>query len=140
MFIKIEDVIAIFFFFKAEDGIRVYKVTGVQTCALPISSLDPTLLLLGARVRLGRLRHDGGLEVIGQRDHEMNGSGSRRTPREPLPPVGGQPAEAPERFLERVHAAATSLTNSLMVRNRPPAARNISMSLFTRGNVLERLL
>src|SRR5256885_12218374 len=34
-----------FFFFQAEDGIRDYKVTGVQTCALPIYSalkeLDP---------------------------------------------------------------------------------------------------
>src|SRR5256885_3947335 len=38
------------FFFQAEDGIRDYKVTGVQTCALPIlplhwgevdQSLDP---------------------------------------------------------------------------------------------------
>src|SRR5205807_6563127 len=28
-----------FFFFQAEDGIRDYKVTGVQTCALPISAL-----------------------------------------------------------------------------------------------------
>src|SRR5256885_2188663 len=28
----------ILFFFQAEDGIRAYKVTGVQTCALPISS------------------------------------------------------------------------------------------------------
>src|SRR3989454_8766662 len=27
----------ILFFFQAEDGIRDYKVTGVQTCALPIS-------------------------------------------------------------------------------------------------------
>src|SRR5256885_3194855 len=27
------------FFFQAEDGIRDYKVTGVQTCALPISDL-----------------------------------------------------------------------------------------------------
>src|SRR5256885_7891277 len=27
-----------FFFFQAEDGIRDYKVTGVQTCALPISN------------------------------------------------------------------------------------------------------
>src|SRR5690606_39766216 len=26
-----------FFFFQAEDGIRVFHVTGVQTCALPIS-------------------------------------------------------------------------------------------------------
>src|SRR5256885_12248127 len=30
----------VFFFFQAEDGIRDYKVTGVQTCALPISK-DP---------------------------------------------------------------------------------------------------
>src|SRR5438046_10564283 len=28
----------IFFFFQAEDGIRDWSVTGVQTCALPISS------------------------------------------------------------------------------------------------------
>src|SRR5256885_11105283 len=28
--------VAFFFFFQAEDGIRDYKVTGVQTCALPI--------------------------------------------------------------------------------------------------------
>src|SRR5256885_14732250 len=28
-----------FFFFQAEDGIRDYKVTGVQTCALPIYEL-----------------------------------------------------------------------------------------------------
>src|SRR5256885_4221135 len=28
--------LAFFFFFQAEDGIRDYKVTGVQTCALPI--------------------------------------------------------------------------------------------------------
>src|SRR5690606_40101511 len=29
--------IFIFFFFQAEDGIRDFHVTGVQTCALPIS-------------------------------------------------------------------------------------------------------
>src|ERR1039457_7367585 len=29
----------LFFFFQAEDGIRDYKVTGVQTCALPISTI-----------------------------------------------------------------------------------------------------
>src|SRR5262249_57976876 len=28
------------FFFQAEDGIRDWSVTGVQTCALPISALD----------------------------------------------------------------------------------------------------
>src|SRR5215467_4166005 len=30
-----------FFFFQAEDGIRDYKVTGVQTCALPIWLAGP---------------------------------------------------------------------------------------------------
>src|SRR5256885_1549538 len=29
-------VLVLMFFFQAEDGIRDYKVTGVQTCALPI--------------------------------------------------------------------------------------------------------
>src|SRR5438034_3529427 len=30
-----------FFFFQAEDGIRDHCVTGVQTCALPISASEP---------------------------------------------------------------------------------------------------
>src|SRR5205823_10044646 len=33
------------FFFQAEDGIRVKLVTGVQTCALPISALALTRLM-----------------------------------------------------------------------------------------------
>src|SRR2546426_309135 len=32
-----------FFFFQAEDGIRDYKVTGVQTCALPILPFEGLL-------------------------------------------------------------------------------------------------
>src|SRR6266850_4367505 len=46
-----------FFFFQAEDGIRDYKVTGVQTCALPISrgttgamTDEPSLKELGERL------------------------------------------------------------------------------------------
>src|SRR5437868_11091353 len=31
---------SLFFFFQAEDGIRDRNVTGVQTCALPISARD----------------------------------------------------------------------------------------------------
>src|SRR5690606_39374942 len=30
-----------FFFFQAEDGIRDFHVTGVQTCALPILGPEP---------------------------------------------------------------------------------------------------
>src|SRR2546427_3943361 len=33
------DSICFFFFFQAEDGIRDLTVTGVQTCALPISAV-----------------------------------------------------------------------------------------------------
>src|SRR6266566_7328831 len=47
------------FFFQAEDGIRDYKVTGVQTCALPILSpyrttrSSPTLPATGTCPRAG---------------------------------------------------------------------------------------
>src|SRR5207249_7564398 len=34
-----------FFFFQAEDGIRDRNVTGVQTCALPISPLREVMTL-----------------------------------------------------------------------------------------------
>ena len=34
---KIINLYSFFFFFQAEDGIRDIGVTGVQTCALPIS-------------------------------------------------------------------------------------------------------
>src|SRR2546427_6861929 len=33
----------VFFFFQAEDGIRDLTVTGVQTCALPITTSAPVL-------------------------------------------------------------------------------------------------
>src|SRR5205807_5513216 len=41
--------------FQAEDGIRDYKVTGVQTCALPIFHSRPAPL---------GLQHDGGAAAI----------------------------------------------------------------------------
>src|SRR5256885_1017128 len=44
------------FFFQAEDGIRDYKVTGVQTCALPIL-LSSILLPAAVGVRVARI-HD----------------------------------------------------------------------------------
>src|SRR3989475_3964573 len=56
-----------FFFFQAEDGIRDLTVTGVQTCALPISYADVRVrravtvainkaeVLKGAMFGLGRI-------------------------------------------------------------------------------------
>src|SRR2546422_7153241 len=42
-----------FFFFQAEDGIRDVAVTGVQTCALPISDRPGLWRVAGTRVGWG---------------------------------------------------------------------------------------
>src|SRR2546430_10116448 len=44
----------LFFFFQAEDGIRDLTVTGVQTCALPISRLR-FIFLLKVKSKLSRV-------------------------------------------------------------------------------------
>src|SRR6266446_9870049 len=68
-----------FFFFQAEDGIRDYKVTGVQTCALPILLHDTELLDLNyledkdAEVDMNLVMTGGGQFV------EVQGSGEEST-------------------------------------------------------------
>src|SRR5205807_4859130 len=47
--VRAKDILRYGFFFQAEDGIRDYKVTGVQTCALPISAAKAARLGCGAR-------------------------------------------------------------------------------------------
>src|SRR5690606_40127330 len=47
------------FFFQAEDGIRDFHVTGVQTCALPISRLVGVRPRLVAEVAKGRPKSVG---------------------------------------------------------------------------------
>src|SRR5215204_7131888 len=44
-----------FFFFQAEDGIRDHCVTGVQTCALPISRATTALRTLLLSLQSGAL-------------------------------------------------------------------------------------
>src|SRR5699024_11681577 len=41
--------VIVLFFFQAEDGIRARNVTGVQTCALPISSAARPLYVVETR-------------------------------------------------------------------------------------------
>src|SRR5256885_8050890 len=54
----VNDVLLICFFFQAEDGIRDYKVTGVQTCALPIYRL-----LVGSSMMITRASVDSALAI-----------------------------------------------------------------------------
>src|SRR5438046_9451943 len=49
-----------YFFFQAEDGIRDWSVTGVQTCALPISTRERT-----CRARRRRRGRNGSTEGSG---------------------------------------------------------------------------
>src|SRR5437773_4470718 len=80
-----------FFFFQAEDGIRDRDMTGVQTCALPISLLlqhgvldmlahrEPVRLVGALRQRLAEPLQDHGARVVGLVDAVSE-------PHDPLPP------------------------------------------------------
>src|SRR2546430_6695744 len=61
------------FFFQAEDGIRDLTVTGVQTCALPISVPIQLLCALGFAV-LAFPALALGAHLLGQGEHEHPGS------------------------------------------------------------------
>src|SRR5690349_23417849 len=69
-----------FFFFQAEDGIRDLYVTGVQTCALPISARE----LLDDAVERHARRRDRAEPVLLVLDggHERGGRLLRREPRD----------------------------------------------------------
>src|SRR5256885_6309059 len=75
-----------FFFFQAEDGIRDYKVTGVQTCALPISNArsartySPTRLIAGIPLHVSQRSGAGKQASVHWRDE--NRSEERRVGKE----------------------------------------------------------
>src|SRR5256886_4241340 len=76
-----------FFFFQAEDGIRDLTVTGVQTCALPISARpgSPLGFFSPAEPDAVALRADlDGAELLNALAHELlhaeaRGKGFRRS-------------------------------------------------------------
>src|SRR2546429_1662517 len=78
-----------FFFFQAEDGIRDVAVTGVQTCALPISflyqfvrELDVRGILHGNRWKCYRPSSDGaGAKSLEPSPRQLYGLSSRQAER-----------------------------------------------------------
>src|SRR3989449_4463746 len=66
-------VIVFFFFFQAEDGIRDVAVTGVQTCALPISDIAThvAVRLAAKEAAYKALQGSAGARGIGWRDIEV---------------------------------------------------------------------
>src|SRR5215213_5053580 len=79
--------ICVFFFFQAEDGIRDWSVTGVQTCALPISRPGDRDRRVG----------DGALQPPGR----GRGRGPPAPGREPRRPPRGPPARDAVRRVRR---------------------------------------
>src|SRR5256886_9200094 len=75
---KLEDASVCSFFFQAEDGIRDLTVTGVQTCALPISycalvvsSIEAALSAFVARVIIRIARRERA-QSIGRQQFSRN--------------------------------------------------------------------
>src|SRR5256885_12288341 len=123
------------FFFQAEDGIRDYKVTGVQTCALPILAESVGELTDARRA----LRFPEAAGRVADADHAMHRRGAdagcqargparerlapgcfRELVREERVPVGdalrasqrGTPVVAPDRLARegpRLHPPAVGL-------------------------------
>src|SRR2546422_10606129 len=109
-----------FFFFQAEDGIRDVAVTGVQTCALPISLLGPpcygSIDAAAARDRLYRRRDLQGLRAL-----------HRGVPAAGSVDVGGGephglPLSAPARRLHWLRAVLQDLPG-LLLRGLPRRGR-----------------
>src|SRR2546425_10421846 len=111
-----------FFFFQAEDGIRDKLVTGVQTCALPISGRTLALGRVGGRPGGTRAAHPPRRRVLGP--HETARSpGARRRRAAPAPDDRGR---KPVRRRDRENAACgpdRELLRRAWPRARRPGAR-----------------
>src|SRR5438132_7148297 len=91
-------VFCFFFFFQAEDGIRDHCVTGVQTCALPISCSTPAPIAIpNARSRVAPAASAAGWRQAERDSTTRAGEG------------GGAGAAGPRRS-SSVSAAAASLS------------------------------
>src|SRR5256885_9542348 len=109
-----------FFFLQAEDGMRYYKVTGVQTCALPIFHVNhpdrrlirhPPLAHGGGKISL---RARGGRRIVKAR-HQLASQLELDVPR--ITPAGGLASQR-RNLGERPEGQQLEVTPHELVRNR----------------------
>src|SRR5215475_5513453 len=138
------EAIVFFFFFQAEDGIRDFHVTGVQTCALPIDAnverlaevecLDMAMLLRSLRARVisrgaRNYRAYADLAVAyGERDWRSKGTWNRvqRMPSGPAAVI--TPWNAP--FMLSTWKTAPALAAGCTVVLKPAEWSPLSCSLL----------
>src|SRR5437867_13423943 len=97
----------LFFFFQAEDGIRARTVTGVQTCALPILSIETGLPLVLVR------KEPKGYGTAKQLEGRFR-AGERITVIEDVVTTGGDSL----RSIEALRAAALDVIHLVVVLDR----------------------
>src|SRR5215475_7893976 len=95
-----EFLLCVFFFFQAEDGIRDFHVTGVQTCALPITGAQLVLntgAVVPLRVEHGRdLSGSLVLQATGTYAVVFTGRGGREVAHGPDFPITVEPDVPPQ--------------------------------------------
>ena len=73
-----------FFFFQAEDGIRDYDVTGVQTCALPIflitGTIDNPIVKVDPHFDLGKILQNTAVGALGDILEDALSGSDKNTP------------------------------------------------------------
>src|SRR3712207_9422180 len=108
------------FFFQAEDGIRDIGVTGVQTCALPIS----LLISIASGLIVTRAATDGdmGTDIVGQFRRQAGARSEERR-------VGKECRSrwSPYHYKKENYALA-AVDNGLITTRRPDFAVDLQMS------------
>src|SRR2546427_10123918 len=123
-----------FFFFQAEDGIRDLTVTGVQTCALPISRDNPAGVLGPEGALQGRLA-----EVSKLRQHADHGAQHERLD---APQAGEEDQAADRRDHHRAGERAERALDRLARADRGGewvAAEGAAGEVATRGRSHRRV-